>query len=167
MTRQSEPRAEPIECGPLRAGEERAVIEMVLSSFEAAIAPLYSSRGVAEFKKYASLKEMAFRSARAHFVYVARQDRDPVGMIEIRDHRHISMFFVKSACQQMGIGRKLLACALNRCMEKNPALAAVTVNASPNAVPAYRHLGFNPNPPEKIINGIRYIPMQKNLARVC
>lgn len=167
MTRQSKPRAEAIEYGPLRAGEEGAVIEMVLSSFAAAIAPLYSSQGVAEFKKYASLKEMAFRSKRAHFVWVARQDRQPVGMIEIRDHRHISMFFVKSAYQQTGIGRQLLACALNRCMQKNPGIAAVTVNASPNAVPAYRRLGFIPNPPEKIINGIRYIPMQRNLAHVC
>ncbi|MBS3732523.1 MAG: GNAT family N-acetyltransferase [Desulfobacterales bacterium] len=167
MTHQSEPRAEPIEYGPLRTGEERAVIEMVLSSFEAAIAPLYSSQGVAEFKKYASLKEIAFRSRCAHFVCVARQNREPVGMIEIRDHRHISMFFVKSAYQHKGIGRKLLACALNRCIQKNPELAAVTVNASPNAVPAYRHLGFIPNPPEKIINGIRHIPMQKNLTRVC
>lgn len=167
MTHQSKPRMESIEYGPLRAGEERAVIEMVLSSFETAIAPLYSTRGVAEFKKYASLKEMAFRSRCAHFVCVARQDGDPVGMIEIRGHRHISMFFVKSACQQMGIGRQLLSCALNRCMQKNPEMAAITVNASPNAVPAYQHLGFTPNPPEKIINGIRYIPMQKNLNRIC
>ena len=167
MTHQSNSRAESIEYGPLQAGEERAVIEMVLSSFAAAVAPLYSTRGVAEFKKYASLKEMAFRSRCAHFVCVARRGRDPVGMIEIRDHRHISMFFVKSTCQQMGIGRQLLSYALNRCMQKNPDLEAITVNASPNAVPAYQHLGFSPNPPEKIINGIRYIPMQRNLNRIC
>lgn len=167
MTRQSKPRAERIEYGPLQTGEERAVIEMVLSSFETAIAPLYSSQGIAEFKKYASLKEMAFRSRSAHFVCVARQEQEPVGMIEIRKHRHISMFFVQSVYQQMGIGRQLLACALNRCMEKKPDLESITVNASPNAVPAYRHLGFLPNPPEKIISGIRYIPMQRNFAAVC
>jgi len=41
----------------------------------------------------------------------------------------------------------------------------LTVNSSPNAVPAYIRMGFSPTGPEEVRNGIRFTPMIKRLRR--
>ncbi|WP_366143753.1 GNAT family N-acetyltransferase [uncultured Bilophila sp.] len=37
----------------------------------------------------------------------------------------------------------------------------MTVNAAPSAVPAYRRLGFKSTGEEKLVDGIRFVPMER------
>ena len=47
-----------------------------------------------------------------------------------------------------------------------PELSAVDVHSSPNAVDAYERLGFKAVGPEKLVNGIYFIPMRISIENV-
>ena len=64
------------------------------------------------------------------------------------------LFFVDSAHQRQGIGRRLFELAMKDCPDE-----IMTVNAAPFAIPIYEKLGFNVNDAEQIVNGIRFTPM--------
>ena len=86
-------------------------------------------------------------------------------MIEVRDHDHISLFFVDAPFHQRGIGRELVHRALDICRRNRQDLQRIDVNSSPYAVPVYEKLGFRQAAPEQVKNGIRFIPMVLELPR--
>ena len=47
-----------------------------------------------------------------------------------------------------------------------PDLSEVDVHSSPNAVDAYKRLGFQTAGPEKLENGIYFVPMKMHIANV-
>jgi len=55
--------------------------------------------------------------------------------------------------------------ALEISIRSRPDLTKVTVNSSPNAIGAYKKLGFNAVGPEQIEHGIRFIPMRLHLGK--
>jgi GNAT superfamily N-acetyltransferase len=77
-----------------------------------------------------------------------------VGMLHLREPRHVAMLFVRSSFQRSGIARALLASA-------GDANCEFTVNSSPNAVGAYERLGFRVTGPEQCVRGIRSTPLQR------
>ncbi len=137
------------------AGEEDAICELVLRSFLQAVAPGFSGDGIAEFRKHADAEAMAARCENGNIVLVAERDYEPVGMIEVRDEKHICLFFVDPNEQGQGIGKQLLNEALLLC----PDTPVLTVNSSPNAVGTYEHFGFIPSGPEQERDSIRFRPM--------
>ena len=143
----------------IKRGEESAVAALVEAVFMAHVAPLYTPEGVEEFLGYAEVSEFTRRLQREHVILVAETDVQIVGMIEIREQRHISLLFVAGAYQRRGIATELLARAIQLCRRVNPDLTALTVHASPNAVPIYRRLGFAASAEEQVVHGIRYTPM--------
>jgi len=60
---------------------------------------------------------------------------------------------------EKGIARSLLSEALKRCKTVKSDLEKITVNSSPNAVAAYRRMGFIPTSEEQSANGVRFVPM--------
>ncbi len=143
----------------MQPGEETQVIKLVSRIFAQFVAPLYSDEGVTEFMKYADPSILAERAKGNHFVQVAESHYEIIGIIEIRENSHIALFFVTPEHQRKGIGRELLNKAVQECIASNPDLPEITVNSSPNAVSAYRTLGFIERDEEKTVNGIRYVPM--------
>jgi GNAT superfamily N-acetyltransferase len=143
----------------MKPGEEGQVIDLVSGVFYQFVAPLFSDEGVTEFMKHADPLALAERIKGDQFVNVAESDGEIIGIIEIREHRHISLFFIKQQHQRKGIGRELLSRAVQKCISTNPELTELTVNSSPNAVSAYRALGFVQRDEEKTVNGIRFMPM--------
>lgn len=143
----------------MQPGEETQAIELVSRVFYEFVAPLYSDEGVTEFMKFADAETLAERLKGDDFVLIAESLDQIIGVIEIRDYRHIALFFVAPEHQRRGIGRELLRKALDECLAYNPNLNEITVNSSPNAVSAYRALGFIERDKEKTINGIRFVPM--------
>lgn len=152
-----------VQIRPMRPDEIMAVVGLVANSFRQSVAPLYSSRGTAEFLAYASAESMLKRLEGDHFILVALQAGRVSGMIEVRRHDHVSLFFVEPALQRRGIGRALLEQALQAMRVARPDLAEVTVNSSPNAVEAYTRLGFLSTSPLQEVNGIRFVPMTLRL----
>ena len=151
----------------MRPGEENPVIDLVSRVFAQFVAPLYSDEGVAEFMKYADPSIMAERTKGNHFVQVAESHDEIIGIIEIREHSHIALFFVGPEHQRKGIGRELLNKAVQECIASNPELTEITVNSSPNAVSAYRTLGFIERDEEKTANGIRFVKMSLEVNNPC
>jgi len=140
-------------------GEEQIIYELVERVFNEFVAQGYEAAGVAGFLDYAAPDLLEQRSENDHFVLVATMDEAIVGMVEVREHRHISLFFVDSAWHGRGIGRQLMSLALARCQKENPALAELTVNSSLYALTIYQHLGFRQAQPVQEDSGLRYIPM--------
>jgi ribosomal protein S18 acetylase RimI-like enzyme len=150
----------PITYRAMRAGEEQQVCDLVVRVFHDFVAPLYSPEGVHEFLTYAADPgQLHERLQSNRFVLVAESQDQIVGAIEVRNHDHISLFFVDGQSQRKGIGWELWRRALGSCLVNRPDLTRITVHSSPNAVEAYQKLGFQPEGPEQTVNGIRFVPM--------
>jgi Predicted acyltransferase len=93
-------------------------------------------------------------------------DATLAAVAEIRDDRHICLLFVLDEFQRMGIGRRLANACVELCVRETPGLESVSVNASINAVDAYRHFGFLPTADQQCHNGIRYVPMALDISKV-
>ena len=150
----------------MRAGEEADVVRLVERSFNESVAPLYPPKGVTEFLRHATPEVIRRRSEHNCRIFVALADDELRGMVEVRDHKHISMFFVATDQQRRGVGRMLLRQALEFCRTHNRELTELTVNSSPNAVSTYRRLGFFATGPETEKNGIRFTPMKMALSPI-
>jgi ribosomal protein S18 acetylase RimI-like enzyme len=149
----------------MRPGEERAVSDLVTSTFQHDVAPLYAQEGIHEFLSYADPGALRTRLSRNHVVLVASQDKSIVGMIELRDYCHVSMLFVDPMHQRQGVGLLLVNEALRLIKEHNPEVGEVTVNSSPNAVEAYKRFGFQITGELQVKNGIGFVPMTLSLER--
>ena len=143
----------------MQHGEETQVVDLVSRVFYQFIAPFYSDAGVKEFMKYADASTLAGRIQGNNFVLIAELHNEIIGIIEIRENNHIALFFVAPEHQHKGIGRELLNMAVHECIASEPKLTKITVNSSPNAVSAYRALGFIKIDEEKTLNGIRFVHM--------
>jgi len=66
-----------------------------------------------------------------------------VGVVLVKNFWNLCSLFVDPSVQGQGIGRMLLESAIAACRGRS-SRSAVRLNASPNAVPFYRHIGFTP-----------------------
>ncbi len=87
-----------------------------------------------------------------------------VGMIEIRNDNHISLFFVEEEFQGKGIGKAIFRKALKVCLSKKLDMSEMSVNSAPSSLPIYQRFGFEQTGPEQVHKGMRYIPMVLKIA---
>jgi GNAT superfamily N-acetyltransferase len=80
-----------------------------------------------------------------------------VGVLHVKNGNHIALFFVLPTCQRQGIGRALIRTVDQIC-------PLLTVNSSVNAVASYERFGFCAVGPERIVDGIRFVPMKQAAA---
>ena len=143
--------------------EAEEVCRFVNAVFDRSVAPLYTVKGRRKFMDYAEPKAMAARVRSDHFVLLAEEGGRIAGMIEMRDHRHVSLFFVEPHRQGLGLGGELLRRALEICRSADPGVREVTVNSSPNAIAVYERMGFKATGREQTISGVRSTPMRLKL----
>ena len=137
--------------------------ELVSRTFLEFVAPAYPAEGTQTFLTYAGADPLRERLAAGAVTLIALEGDDLVGMIEMRRLDHISLLFVDGQHQGRGIARELTRRALAIARAADPALTRVTVNSSPNAVEAYRRLGFQLTDDLQQQNGIIYQPMALTL----
>ncbi len=142
----------------IHPSEIAAISSLAREVFDQFVAPHYQVEGVAEFHRYASVEAFLQRQKSGHITLVAEHSGELVGMLHLREPRHVSMLFVQSSRQRGGIARGLLAAA---CALAGDPDCEVTVNSSPNAVSAYERLGFRITGSEQCVHGIRFVPMQR------
>ncbi len=115
----------------------------------------YTEEGINEFKKTINSKTWV----KNRDFYGAFDNKNKIlGVIAIKDITHIALFFVDGKYHRKGIGRKLL----NKVELLNDK-GFLTVNSSPYAHIVYKHLGFKDTDKEQCINGLKFIPMRKEL----
>lgn len=143
----------------MQPGQEKIVIDIVREAFDESVAPDYAQEGIEEFFNFANEDSLRERAKSNSFVIISYQDKEAVGIIEIKDYCHISMFFVKPQYQRKGCGKALFNEALSIIIGKARGINKLTVNSSLNAVSSYERLGFKIQSKEQCFNGIRFIPM--------
>ncbi|MEL6221928.1 MAG: GNAT family N-acetyltransferase [Cyanobacteria bacterium J06627_8] len=139
------------------------VSKLVARVFNEFIAPEYSSEGVQEFHRYIQPSALRARIQTNHFSLIRLEQDKVVGVIEMRDHHHVSLLFVAPESQQRGIAKDLLRRAVQICRTNEPKLSEITVNSSSYAVPIYERLGFCRVGGRQVRNGIGFLPMMLKL----
>lgn len=154
-----------IEIRPARAEETPDISALVLTVFEACVAPHTGAEGRATFGHEAAPEAMAKRLAEpqkdGHRALLActAEDGRPIGYLEV-EKSHIRELFVAGAHQRRGIARALLDRAFQGREHEE-----VTVNAAPNSIAAYAALGFQPAGPWATINGLTFQPLVRKAAQ--
>ena len=142
---------EPYPVRRLSPEEVPAALELCWQVFLEFDAPDYSPEGVAAFR--ASLDDR--ERTRGLKFYGAFDGEALVGVLCMREPRHIGGFFVSAGYQRRGIGRRLFDA-----MRQDYDVQDFTVHSSPYAVEVYRHLGFVPTDAEQLTDGLCYTPMR-------
>lgn len=91
--------------------------------------------------------------------HVAEMDGRIIGVVGIKDNRHLFHLFVAGKFQRQGIAKELWQVSMGACLSRgNP--GEFTVNSSSYATAVYEKLGFvaQSGPQEK--NGVVFIPMK-------
>ena len=139
---------------PARPDDLAAISAICMAAFHEAVAPSLSAQGVATFTQVAAADAFAERLQGDNHILVAEQDGDIVGVIELKEGRHLAMLFVDPACQGQGIGHALLQAVLPQLRAP-----AMSVRASLNAVPTYQRYGFVIDGEVGEFNGLVYQPL--------
>lgn len=140
-------------------------LHLAAEVFAEDVAPAYTEEGVAnfhEFISYDSFRTMFERGEVA--VFGAFEGVQICAMIAVTNTGHISLFFVRKPFQRHGIGKLLYHVAVAYCM-REIRCPKITVNAAPQAVEAYEHLGMHKIAEEQESDGIRYVPMEADLVQ--
>ncbi|MCD4678027.1 MAG: GNAT family N-acetyltransferase [Desulfobacula sp.] len=153
----------PISYNIMKPGEEAGAVDLILNLFTEFIAPHYSKKGVAEFNKFVRTHALENRLKAGNLFLLAKTGKNIIGVIEIRDNSHVALLFVKKSHQLKGIAKELLLRSIEICRTQKPEIHRITVNSSPNAFTAYQKIGFKCIGNEKVINGIRFIPLKLTL----
>ena len=138
-------------------------MELAWRTFEMFNAADYSSEGRENFRKFLFGPELYQQYAIGNYELITAFDQSSmVGMLLLRENRHISLLFVDGDLHGKGIGHKLIECA-SKYVRKKGRRFKMSVNASRFAVPFYKHEGFKEAKIEQFEDGIRYLPMELKL----
>ena len=126
-------------------------------------APDYSQEGIQNFRNFVNdemLRKMFL--AGQYQLIVAVDNGQIIGMISLRDKKHISLLFVDERYHNNGVGSALIKYA-SKYVRDEEGVDHLTVNASPYAVRFYRKRGFRERGPETTADGIRFTPMERSI----
>ncbi len=132
----------------------RSLVHSVFDRFEA---PDYSREGIASFYAFLDSVPEQFNSGALKIWAALREDR-LIGVLAMRDGRHIYLLFVDPGFHRQGIARALVQTAADFARENGQ--KQLTVNSLPYAVPVYHRLGFSDLSAEQTADGIRFTPMR-------
>lgn len=144
---------------PAHVDDLPAISAVCLAAFTAAVAPSLSAAGIATFGSVAAAEAFGARLQGDNHILVAEQDGRVVGVIELKEGRHLAMLFVDPGYQGQGIGHALFEAVLPQVREP-----VLTVRASLNAVPTYLRYGFVLDGEVGEFNGLVYQQMVRAAA---
>lgn len=133
-----------------------AIGALIRASAEAHILPDLSDEGRARFLADHDDASIAQRMRDGFVYHVAERGGELVGVVGMRPPAHLYHLFVIDSARQQGVGRRLWEHAWRAIGSP----AVVTVNASLNAVDAYRRFGFVDAGESKDVGGVVFQPMR-------
>ena len=147
----------------LRDFEVEDASALALRVFDEFVATQFSDEGQQEFHRYASPSAIRERTRAGCLTFAAQRDGRLIGMLHLRDGEHIGMLFVEGDSQRQGIGRSLIGAATEYVGARQPPVRVLTVASTPNAIEAYRKLGFVSFGSEQVLKGIRFVSMMREV----
>ncbi len=186
MESESKKKASDITIRSAKPEEWDEVMHLVWSVFKEFHAEDYGKEGTDSFLEFITdepLRQHFLCGKYPVFVAVCRDSESMeekiVGMISMRENNFISLLFVKTGMQYLGIGTMLMERALeflrpdgeDAMLDENKSEeyrytrlkdGSVTVNSAPNAVGFYKKLGFIATDGLQVNCGVTYLPMKKS-----
>jgi GNAT superfamily N-acetyltransferase len=145
----------------LKIDEINSFSNMVKNVFEKFVGMDYSEEGNKTFKEYIRPENILARfNEKTSQIFAAKYDNEIIGILEIKNKDHISLFFVKKEFHDKGIGKKLFENYIEALKREDNGIKAITVNSSFYAEKIYTKLGFQKTDIIQESNGIKYIPMK-------
>jgi len=140
----------------MKESDIEGVSQVCLGAFSDSVARSLSDEGIATFASIASPNAFSERmKADNHMIVAEGKNGEILGVVELKEGRHIAMLFVTPSQQKGGIGRRLLTAVLKYARSE-----IVTVSASLPSVPAYQKYGFKLNGDVGELSGLVYQPMK-------
>lgn len=141
------------------AGAElETFLALVREVYDEFVAGDYCPAGNATFYDFISPGKARERLERGNLMLAAWSGGTMVGALEVRSGDHIALFFVRTAWQGKGIGKRLFSRAADLLAARG--VRTITVNSSPYAARIYERLGFVKTAEMQERDGIRYVPME-------
>ena len=100
----------------------------------------------------------------SHRYLVALAEDRLVGVLGVRENRHLLHLFVAELFQRQGIARRLWDRARSDVLAVE-AEVEMTVRSSVYAVPVYRRFGFEVSGPRVDAEGVSWVPMRQVIRR--
>ena len=123
-------------------------------------APDYSQEGIENFHRFVNDDMLRKMFVAGHYqLFVATDDSKYVGMLSLREKKHISLLFVDEQYHRHGVASALLTFVKRYAIEEE-GVDRLTVNSSPYAVEFYHKKGFRNLQGETVADGIRFTPME-------
>ena len=144
----------------IEKSEWEEAMAMVYRTFLEFDAHMFTQEGIDNFREFISDTALKHMFENGNFQVIGAYDgRKLIGIIALRENRHISLLFVEKDYHRLGVGRKLVQelsdYAYNKLHE-----TLLTVNASPYATEFYHRLGFLDISPSVSTDGIIFTPMK-------
>jgi GNAT superfamily N-acetyltransferase len=137
---------------------------MVNNVFDEFVGIDYSEDGKETFKNYICPKNILERlNNKTSNFYVAKYIDEIIGILEMKNKNHVSLFFVKKEFHGKGIGKKLFDNYIKKLKQENNGIKTITVNSSFFAEKIYSKMGFMKTDEMQEKDGIKYIPMGNKL----
>lgn len=144
----------------LQKSELLPALHLVWEVFVEDVAPSYTPEGVGEFQKFIKYDSIRASVERGEIIFFgAFEGADLCGTMAVKSMGHICLFYVKKDCQGKGIGRMLFSAVYHFCARQLK-VTRITVNAAPEAVVKYQHMGMRQTDGEQNVNGMRFVPME-------
>lgn len=123
-------------------------------------APDYSQEGIENFHRFVNDDMLRKMFVAGHYqLFVATDGSRYVGMLSLREKKHISLLFVDEQYHRHGVASALLTFVKRYAIEEE-GVDRLTVNSSPYAVEFYHKKGFTNLQGETVADGIRFTPME-------
>jgi len=141
--------------------EAEVASKIALAAFAAIDSKGFTPEGKSAFSNYAKPNAISSRMSLGHSVTLAVLDSVVVGMIEVRDGKHISMLFVHPEYTNNGIGTKLLSYAIAQFRKEQlrTKIKQVTVHAADDSIEFYSKRGFRVSATRQERDGISFTTM--------
>ncbi len=126
-------------------------------------APDYSKEGIKNFYNFIHDDMLRKMFVAGHYqLFVAVCDGEYLGMLSLREKKHISLLFVNGDYHGNGIGSALIK-YVSKYVRDEEGINSLTVNASPYAVEFYHKRGFEDVHAQMAADGITFTPMELEL----
>jgi GNAT superfamily N-acetyltransferase len=146
--------------GQLKIYEINQYSDLINNVFDEFVGKDYSENGNIEFKKFIEVDNILERFNSGLYQYfVARKKEEIIGILEVKNENHISLYFVKKEYHKQGIGKTLFE-IYKKTLIENSNVKIISVNSSIYAEKIYSKLGFNKTNEIQEKNGIILIPME-------
>ena len=143
----------------LEKQERKYALDIIWSVFCMDVAEVYEQEGIDTFREYLKQENIDQLCDNGELLMFGVFDQEELeGTISLQRRGHICNYYVRRSCQGKGAGRLLFDYAKRYCKEELHK-TIMTVDAAPEAVKKYIHMGMKPIDEMQMKHGKCYVPM--------